>query len=553
MEEIRKAKITEQKKGRTILAEGIEMPFNDIYGGLNDNILAVGGSGTGKTRGVVRPNILECTGSYVISDPKGNLYDLYAPYLESNGYRVERLDLVNPMKSTVCYNCFHYLHDETDVLKLASALCEIRETAGKDMFWEYSAQLLIQSIIAYFVETSEFREGSIPLINWMLEMGARETKDDVSYHSMLEAFLTDHIKAHPGCMVEHFYKGISGLPDSTWGCVVAEAAAKYSAFNTAEIRSLLGRDTIHLPHIGQQKTAMFVVVSDTDRSMDAIANVFFSQTMTELCKEADSRKDSRLMVPVRFILDDFATNVRIDQFPRMISSIRSRGISAMLMIQSEAQLESGYGRDAKTIISNCDTYLYLGGNDIETARSVGQRCDLPMMEVLNMPVGSCFVFQRGKEARRAVIADLNQNPNEVFARKFFGSGTLKPRRINYGPSKTDIFGNKNYMKIKTEKISKGTFVEEFISAEKKAEQLAKQRQQLATISEEDMKKAIELIAKARPEAARQIILESETATNIVARMRFITKKGPRITESVMAENGNGQNGENSGTNECPFA
>lgn len=446
MVEVRNVKAAApEEKGRTILAEGIEMPFNDIYGGLNDNILVVGGSGTGKTRGVVRPNILECTGSYVISDPKGNLYDLYASYLESNGYRVERLDLVNPMKSTVCYNCFRYLRDETDVLKLANSLCETRETAARDKFWEYSAQLLIQSIIAYFVETSEFREGSIPLINWMLEMGPREHKDDDTYICLLSNFLNDHIKAHPGCMAEHFYKGISGLPENTWECIVAEAAVKYSAFNTAEIRALLARDTINLPSIGQQKTAVFVVVSDTDRSMDTIANVFFSQALTELCKEADSRKDSRLPVPVRFILDDFATNVRIDQFPRMISSIRSRGISTMLIVQAEAQLESGYGKDAGTIISNCDTYLYLGGNDIETAKSVGQRCDLPMMEVLNMPIGKCFVFQRGKEARKADIVDLDTNPKENLARKFFELETLKPRRYNRGPLKVDILGGRNYV------------------------------------------------------------------------------------------------------------
>ena len=145
-------------------------------------------------------------------------------------------------------------------------------------------------------------------------------------------------------------------------------------------------------------TAVFVVVSDTDRSLDGLANLFFTQAMNELCWQADKRcKGNTLPVPVRFILDDFATNCKIAEFPRMIASIRSRGISTMLMIQSEAQLEEGYNKDARTIIGNCDTYVYLGGNDVDTAEAVARRCDVPLKKILNMPVETNWIFRRGQE------------------------------------------------------------------------------------------------------------------------------------------------------------
>ncbi len=166
-----------------------------------------------------------------------------------------------------------------------------------------------------------------------------------------------------------------------------------------------GGSDVDFKQIARQKTAVFVTVSDTDRSMDILANIFFTQAMQALCRYADDEcADYRLPVPVRFILDDFATNCRIEEFPRMISSFRSRGISVMLLIQSEAQLEEYYDYDSRTVITNCDTYVYLGGNDVGSAMSVSKRCNKPLDSVLYMPVGSCWVFRRGS--------------NPVFSRVF---------------------------------------------------------------------------------------------------------------------------------------
>ena len=181
-----------------------------------------------------------------------------------------------------------------------------------------------------------------------------------------------------------------------------------------EILEMTSSDDIKIAEIGQKKTALFVVVSDTDRSLDKIANLFFTQAMNELCYYADNMcEGERLPVPVRFIMDDFATNCCIDQFPRMIASIRSRGISTMLMIQSEAQLRVGYGNDDRTIIGNCDTYVYLGGNDIDTVRQVARRIDIPESEVLSMPVGTSWIFRRGFKPTEGVNIDYDKFCEEL--------------------------------------------------------------------------------------------------------------------------------------------
>ena len=166
-------------------------------------------------------------------------------------------------------------------------------------------------------------------------------------------------------------------------------------------------DEMDLPLIGLEKTAVFVVISDTDRSMDALANLFFTQAMNQLCRYADNHcEDNRLPVPVRFILDDFATNCKIGDFPRMISSIRSRGISAMIMIQAESQLTKCYGDDGYTIISNCDTYVYLGTNDVKTAQSVAERADVSTKRILYMPIGTNWIFRRGHNPVNGINFDL---------------------------------------------------------------------------------------------------------------------------------------------------
>ncbi|MCR4739663.1 MAG: type IV secretory system conjugative DNA transfer family protein, partial [Lachnospiraceae bacterium] len=195
--------------------------------------------------------------------------------------------------------------------------------------------------------------------------------------------------------------------------IIITVHSKIGLYDTKELNTILSDDTTGITAIGHHKSALFVVVSDNDRSLDGIANLFFTQAINELCYVADKKcRDQCLPVPVRFIMDDFATNCVIEQMPRIISSIRSRNISVMLMLQSESQLMNCYREDGRTIIANCDTYLYLGGNDVDSARSVSARCDLPLKKVLNMPVGNMWIFRRGEDPVYAKIFDLNKHIGE---------------------------------------------------------------------------------------------------------------------------------------------
>lgn len=190
--------------------------------------------------------------------------------------------------------------------------------------------------------------------------------------------------------------------------------AHLNKYECPEIIELTSTNDFDIASMGEQKTALFVVNSDTDRSLDGIVNLFFTQAMNELCWHADKHcVNNALPVPVRFIMDDFATNCVIQDFPRMIASIRSRNISTMLMIQAESQLEAQFGQDAKTIIGNCDTYIYLGGNDIKTASAVAERCDQPMKKILNMPVGTNWIFRRGEAPVFAENSDLDELLEEL--------------------------------------------------------------------------------------------------------------------------------------------
>lgn len=200
-----------------------------------------------------------------------------------------------------------------------------------------------------------------------------------------------------------------------------------AALETPEINKLMSDDDVDIMSIAQKKTVVFVEISDTDRSKDFLANLFYSQAMNILCSYADENcEGGRLPVPIRFILDDFGTNCRIEGFENMISNIRSREISAMIILQSRSQLISGYGENAHTIIDNCDTMIYMGGNDIETARMISTRCNKPVHRVPDMPVGTNRVFRRGERPVFSETKDITM----------YSIDTLPTRSVitRYGPT-----------------------------------------------------------------------------------------------------------------------
>ena len=389
--------------GKFIAAEGCEYSLDDYETNLNNNVLIVGGSGTGKTRKIVTPNIKEAVGSYFICDPKGQLYKVWGKYLVDKGYKIRLIDFIHPDMSDG-YNSMDYLKISQDIAKLASVIANSKESEGThcDPYWDRMTILLLCAIIGYMKETNStemtFRE-----ILRLVSLGEREDSDDKS--SELRKLFDSHKRRHPDSWACEKFEAVDTAPYKTYDTIRSTLAAKFSQFDTEELRLMMKKGGFDFTSVAREKTAVFVTVSDTDRTMDPLVNIFFTQAMNELCTYADDKcSGGRLPIPVRFILDDFATNCRIDEFPRMISSIRSRALSVMLMIQSEAQLRQGYEHDAQTIISNCDTYVYLGGNDVQTAKAVSERCDKPLNEVLYMPVGHCWVFRRGSQPKFARLA-----------------------------------------------------------------------------------------------------------------------------------------------------
>lgn len=387
------------KKNSLILAENEAYSLDCYETQLNNNVLVVGTSGAGKTRSIVTPNLLQATGSYIVSDPKGNLYGKYKDYLESKGYVVKKLDFTDP-KNSSHYNFFRYIKSDQDIVKVAHMLTyQNGGSIGDDPFWDRAAQLLIQAVMAYLWECWTIKEQNLKRILQLIE-SAQVDGDFEDRKSVLDNVFNEYERRNKDSFAVRCYKRFRVAANRTLRSILITVHSTLSLYDTPEIGELMADDDIDIQSIGKKKTALFVVVSDTDRSLDGLVNVFFTQAMNELCYYADKKcKNNTLPVPVRFILDDFATNCKIDEFPRMIASIRSRGISTMLMIQAESQLTNCYGYDGRTIIGNCDTYMYLGGNDLETAKAVAERCDVPLKKILNMPVGTNWLFRRGQEPK----------------------------------------------------------------------------------------------------------------------------------------------------------
>lgn len=393
---------------------------------VNNNVLVVGRSGSGKTRYLVKPNLLQCNGSYVISDPKGMLRKEFGSYFKKNGYNVITMDFIHPEKSNH-YNPINKLRNTNDVKKLAHGIIYADVKKGRamhDPYWEAMAEALLMGIIGYIFEDNTIPKSkkTFAMVNELLYKSNRDKNSGASRsaercNSEMTRIMEDHMETMRWRDKESWaykqYAKADSTPDRTYQTILSTVFSKISTFDSEELSKLLSKDDIDFKTIGQKPTVLFVEVSDTDRSCDTLVNLFYTQLMNELCTYADDKcKNGCLPVPVQFILDDFATNCWIDGFENMISNIRSRGISTMLMVQSESQLVTGYGDAAQTIIDNCSSYLYLGGNNFNSAETVARRSNKPVQEILNMPIDSCWLFRIGEKPEMVDFVDIDAFQNQ---------------------------------------------------------------------------------------------------------------------------------------------
>ncbi|MCM1497506.1 MAG: type IV secretory system conjugative DNA transfer family protein [Clostridium sp.] len=362
---------------------------------LNNNDLIVGATGSGKTSGYVLPNIRQHIDSMIIADTKGNLHRQMRKELEAAGYEVQVLDFVN-LEQSCAYNPLDYIecdrktgrYREQDIISIAQAM--IPNQRADDPFWEEAARTVLTSLIAFVVEALPEEEQNMFSVAKLHKVIATDSGRRIFREFEAES---------PDSFAVKKYKSYSGifLAEKTWGCISQHLSEALTLYDFTESRKLFAaKSAFRIYELGRRKMALFVNVSDTDRAFDRLANVFYTQAVQQLCKEADSRPDGRLKVPVRMILDDFANSVYIPDFDKIISVIRSREISVSLILQSLSQLETMYTpAQAKTIINGCDHLLYLGGQDVDTAGYISTKANQPIENILNMGLDDAYLFTRG--------------------------------------------------------------------------------------------------------------------------------------------------------------
>lgn len=396
---------------RRILAKGCYISNNTLATGLNNNDIIIGPSGSGKTRGYVKPNILQCNESMIIADTKGNLIKELKKPLEKAGYKVIDMNFKN-LSHSYGYNPFDYIrydkesgrYNEQDILTIASAIVP-KPASKNDPFWELAAKMYFTSAVAYTMECLPEDEHNLDsAITLSLQMGSGNYAKLIEE---LECVNPDSLAARTYNLFKSTCKS-----EKTEASILAILGEKFNGLILSELLKMYkSENRIDFSSLGREKTAVFLSISDTDRSKDRIISLFYTQALQALCNSADfDYEDCRLPVPVRFILDDFATNAYIPDFDKIISVIRSREIYVSIILQSITQLDALYGAsNAKTIINNCDNCLYLGGQDIDTANYMSFKANKSITTILNMPLDEAYLFTRGREPRIVEKYDITEH------------------------------------------------------------------------------------------------------------------------------------------------
>ena len=339
----------------------------------NKNILVIGGSGSGKTRFFVKPNLMQMHSSYVVTDPKGTVLVECGKLLQRGGYRIKVLNTIN-FKKSMCYNPFAYLRSEKDILKLVNTIIANtkgdREKSGED-FWVKSERLFYCALIGYiWYEAPEAEKNFTTLLEMINASEARE--DDPEFQSPVDLMFERLEEKDPEHFAVRQYKKFLLSAGKTRSSILISCGARLAPFDIRELRELMETDERELDTIGDRKTALFVIISDTDDTFNFVVSILYTQLFNLLCDKADDVYGGRLPVHVRCLLDEFANIGQIPKFEKLIATIRSREISASIILQSQSQLKAIYKDNADTIVGNCDTTLFLGGKEKTTLKEMSE-------------------------------------------------------------------------------------------------------------------------------------------------------------------------------------
>lgn len=358
-------------------------PANPKYA-RNKNVLVIGGSGSGKTRFYVKPNLMQMHSSYCVTDPKGTIVIECGKMLEDNGYEIKILNTIN-FKKSMKYNPFAYLRSEKDILKLVQTIIANTkgegEKAGED-FWVKAEKLYYTALIGYiFYEAPREEKNFATLLDMIDASEVRE--DDETYMNPIDRLFEALEKKEPNHFAVKQYKKYKLAAGKTAKSILISCGARLAPFDIRELRDLMSEDELELDTLGDRKTALFVIISDTDDTFNFVVSIMYSQLFNLLCDKADDVYGGRLPVHVRCLLDEFANIGLIPKFEKLIATIRSREISASIILQAQSQLKAIYKDNADTIVGNCDSTLFLGGKEKTTLKELSETLGKETIDLYN--------------------------------------------------------------------------------------------------------------------------------------------------------------------------
>ena len=441
-------------------------PANPKYA-RNKNVLVIGGSGSGKTRFYVKPNLMQMHSSYCVTDPKGTIVIECGKMLEDNGYEIKILNTIN-FKKSMKYNPFAYLRSEKDILKLVQTIIANTkgegEKAGED-FWVKAEKLYYTALIGYiFYEAPREEKNFATLLDMIDASEVRE--DDETYMNPIDRLFEALEKREPTHFAVKQYKKYKLAAGKTAKSILISCGARLAPFDIQELRDLMSEDELELDTLGDRKTALFVIISDTDDTFNFVVSIMYSQLFNLLCDKADDVYGGRLPVHVRCLLDEFANIGLIPKFEKLIATIRSREISASIILQAQSQLKAIYKDNADTIVGNCDSTLFLGGKEKTTLKELSETLGKETIDLYNTSETRSNQKSFGLNYQKTGKELMSQDEITVMdgGKCIFQLRGVRP----FLSDKFDITKHKNYKLLEDFNKKNAFNIEEYIKRKEKA-------------------------------------------------------------------------------------
>lgn len=436
-------------------------PKNPKYA-RNKNILVIGGSGSGKTRFFVKPNLMQLHSSYCVTDPKGTILVECGHMLRKHGYEIRVLNTIN-FKKSHHYNPFVYIRSEKDILKLVNTI--IANTKGEgdksgEDFWVKAEKLYYQALIGYiWYEAPDEEKNFTTLLEMINASEARE--DDENFKNAVDLMFEELEKENPDHFAVRQYKKYKLAAGKTAKSILISCGARLAPFDIKELRDLMEYDELELDQVGDRKTALFIIISDTDDTFNFVVSIMYTQMFNLLCDRADDKYGGRLPIHVRCLLDEFANIGQIPKFDKLIATIRSREISTSIILQSQSQLKAIYKDSADTIVGNCDTTLFLGGKETTTLKE--------MSEILGKETIDLYNTSDTRGSSRSYGINYQKTGKELMTKDELavmdgGKCILQLRGVRpFFSEKFDITRHKRYKELSDSNPKLAFDIEKFVS------------------------------------------------------------------------------------------